>query len=66
MYGKDIADTIKDLEKLKPGAMGNPDFSVTNRPGNQTVVNYIKNLMVLILKHYYMKVYIKLLLHKWN
>ena len=43
MYGKDIADTIKDLEKLKPGAMGNPDFSVTNRPGNQTVVNYIKN-----------------------
>ena len=43
MYGKDIADTIKDLEKLKPGAMANPDFSVTDRPGNQTVINYIKN-----------------------
>ena len=43
MYGKDIADTIKDLEKLKPGAMANPDFSVTDRPGNQTVINYIEN-----------------------
>jgi len=43
MYGKDIADTIKDLEKLKPGAMGNPDFSVTNRPANQTIINYIEN-----------------------